>query len=60
MTNTASKAFAIMTHRRTESEKTHKINWTPFFIFIFYFLFLFCICQKNTQKPESKTPLAKR
>lgn len=52
MTNTASKAFAIMTHRRTESEKTHKINWTPFFIFILFFFFNFVL---HMPKKHAKT-----
>lgn len=54
MTNTASKAFAIMTHRRTESEKTRtthtKLIGRHFlFYFIFFFIFVLHMPKKHAK-----------
>lgn len=55
MTNTASKAFAIMTHRRTESEKTRTTHTKLigrhflFLYFIFFFTFVLHMPKKHAK-----------
>lgn len=59
MTNTASKAFAIMTHRRTESEKTRTTHTKLIgrhFLFLYFILFFIFFCfayAKKTRKNRS-------
>lgn len=53
MTNTASKAFAIMTHRRTESEKTRtthtKLIGRHFLFCFFFFTFVLHMPKKHAK-----------
>lgn len=57
MTNTASKAFAIMTHRRTESKRRTKLIRRHFLFLFFFFYFCFAYAKKTRKNRSLKRHL---